>query len=530
MCGIFAVHGIPKPMKMGILKHRGPDECSAKRVGNTFFEFHRLAINGGMGPSQPIEFSNLTMVANAEIYNYIELGGVPGESDCEVIPRLVAEYGLFRACEMMSGDFAFVISDGKNIWAARDRVGVRPLFWIRTAGSVAFASEAKALTQFGSKIEIFPPGHLYDSKLDALVCWAPNYWDFPRMDDDVEFVREHIRDLMIKAVDKRVHNTQRPVGFFLSGGLDSSIVAAIGKKCLGTTIKTFAVGLANSPDLVAARKMAEHLESDHTEVIFTIDEGLKVLRDVVWHLETFDTTTIRASVPMYILSKYIKENTDIRVVLSGEGSDELFGGYLYFHSAPDVDEFSHETMRLVRDVHLFDVLRADRTTAAHGLELRVPFFDRDLIDYVMDGFDPELKMPKDGFEKHLLRETFGDLLPYEIAWRQKNGMSDAVGYSWVDALKATGENYQKIFHELFGKNMDHLSPYKWLPKWTNSTDPSARTLSQFNDKMAPPMPKSDQPLTSEEVVYLAATLNITRAIMATVIVASTISFFYPNSL
>jgi asparagine synthase (glutamine-hydrolysing) len=530
MCGIFAVHGTAKPMKMGILKHRGPDDSTSKRVGKTFFEFHRLAINGGMGPSQPIEFSGLHMVANAEIYNYIELGGFPGESDCEVIPRLAAEHGLFRTCQMISGDFALVISDGETVWAARDRVGVRPLFWTRSGDSVAFASEAKALIQFGTKIEIFPPGHLYDSKLDALVCWAPNYWDAPRLDDDVEFVREHIRDLMFKAVDKRVHNTERPVGFFLSGGLDSSIVAALGKQCLGKTIKTFAVGLKDSPDLLAARQMAQHLDSDHTEVIFTVEEGMKVLKDVIWHLETFDTTTIRASVPMYILSKYIKENTDIRVVLSGEGSDELFGGYLYFHNAPSVDAFADETMRLVRDVHLFDVLRADRTTAAHGLELRVPFFDRDLIDYVMDGFDPELKMPKNGFEKHILREAMGDLLPREIAWRQKNGMSDAVGYSWVDALKATGENYQKIFHELFGKNLDHLSPYKWLPKWSDAKDPSARALPQFNDKIAPPPRKADEPLSDDDVMYLVAALNVSRTIMATILIASTIAFFYPNLL
>lgn len=517
-------------MKVGILKHRGPDDFNSKRVGKTFFEFHRLAINGSPGPNQPIEFGDLNMVANAEIYNYIELGGFPGESDCEVVPRLVAEYGLFHTCEMISGDFALVISDGETVWAARDRVGVRPLFWTRTGDSVAFASEAKALTQFGSKIEIFPPGHLYDSKLDALVCWAPNYWDAPKLDDDVEFVRENIRDLMFKAVDKRVHNTTRPVGFFLSGGLDSSIVAALGKQCLGKKIKTFAVGLNDSPDLLAARQMATHLDSDHTEVIFTIDEGLKVLRDVIWHLETFDTTTIRASVPMYILSKYIKENTDIRVVLSGEGSDELFGGYLYFHNAPNVDAFADETMRLVRDVHLFDVLRADRTTAAHGLELRVPFFDRDLIDYVMNGFDPELKMPVNGFEKHILRETFSHILPYEIAWRQKNGMSDAVGYSWVDALKSTGEDYRKIFHEIFGKNMDHLSPYKWLPKWSDAKDPSARVLPQFNDKIIPPPPKIDAPLSDDDIMYLVKTLNISRTIMASIFIASTFAFFYPNLL
>jgi len=529
MCGIFAVHGTTvKSPKQGVLDHRGPDDFNSTKYGRTYFEFSRLAINGGMGPSQPLQFADLVMIANAEVYNYIELGGSPGESDCEVIPRLMAEHGLFRTCELISGDFALVISDGDNVWAARDRVGVRPLFWTRTTDSVAFASEAKALVQFGTKIEIFPPGHLYDSKLDALVCWAPNYWDGPKQDDDVFFVRKHIRDLMRKAVDKRVHNTQRPVGFFLSGGLDSSIVAALGKECLGGTIRTFAVGLKDSPDLLAAREMATHLGSDHTEVIFTVEEGLKVLSDVIWHLETFDTTTVRASVPMYILSKYIKENTDIRVVLSGEGSDELFGGDLYFHNAETVYDFLFETTRLVRDVHLFDVLRADRTTAAHGLELRVPFFDRDLIDYVMDGFDPELKMPKDGFEKHLLREVFGHLMPRSIAWRQKNGMSDAVGYSWVDALKATGEDYRKIFQGHFGKNLDHLAPYKWLPKWSSATDPSARTLPQFNDKIDPPVCDVIPAPPIGDLRYLLTALTVTRTVLAGMVVASTAVLFFPN--
>jgi asparagine synthase (glutamine-hydrolysing) len=307
-------------------------------------------------------------------------------------------------------------------------------------------------------------------------------------------------------------------------------VAALGKKCIGGTIRTFAVGLKDSPDLLAAREMAVHLKSHHTEVIFTVEEGLKVLSDVIWHLETFDTTTVRASVPMYILSKYIKENTDIRVVLSGEGSDELFGGYLYFHNAPTVYDFLFETTRLVRDVHMFDVLRADRTTAAHGLELRVPFFDRDVIDYVMDGFDPELKMPKDGFEKHILREAFADLLPRSITWRQKNGMSDAVGYSWVDALKATGEDYKKILQGHFGKNLDHLAPYKWLPKWSSATDPSARTLPQFNDEIAPPVPVEPIFKGSDDPGHLLTVLSAVRTVMAVVVFASTAVLVFPNLL
>ena len=471
MCGIFATIGGPVPHK-NILSHRGPDSFSEIQIDDAHLMFWRLAINGIETGGQPIKYNGKWIVANAEIYNHVDFGGTHGDSDCEIILPLVETEGLFRACEVMSGDFAFVITDGKKLWAARDRVGVRPLFYSIHAKGISFASEAKALTGY---IDIFPPGHLYDPYLNTFVCWAPNYWDHPRIDTDREFVKDQFRDLIYEAVQKRVTNTERPVGFFLSGGLDSSIVAYLGKKALGTRIKTFAIGLPGSPDLVAARKMAYFLKSDHTEVHFSIDQGLSVIKDVIWHLESFDTTTVRASIPMYLLSKYIKENTDIRVILSGEGSDEIFGGYLYFHGCPNGEEFLSETGRLVRDVHMFDVLRADRTTAAHGLELRVPFFDRDVLDYVMDGFSPELKHPQDGFEKFLLREAFDGLIPDEICWRQKNGMSDAVGYEWVDALRKTGEDYKGIF----GNVNTHLTPYNWLPKWSNVKDPSARLLEYF---------------------------------------------------
>ena len=480
MCGIFATNGDRLPAK-DRLAHRGPDSFMAKKVGDVNLMFWRLAINGlGSVGDQPFEHNGKHLIANAEIYNHIELGNDAEKSDCDIILPLVDKHGLVRTCEILRGDFAFIISDGERMWAARDRVGVRPLFYCKYSGKIAFASEAKALTHIGEKVEIFPPGHIYDSRLDQFVCWLPNYWDHPRDDDDHVFVKKHIRHLLSEAVELRVTNTSRPVGFFLSGGLDSSIIAALGKQILGK-IRTFSIGLqgSRSPDLLAAREMAKFLDSDHTEVLFTIQEGINVVPKVIEHLESFDTTTVRASVPMYLLSQYIKENTDIRVVLSGEGSDELFGGYLYFHGAPDNSEFLAETGRLVRDVHMFDVLRADRTTAAHGLELRVPLFDRVFIDYVMDGFDSDLKRPRGKWEKYLLREAFEDLLPHEICWRQKNGMSDAVGYEWVDALKKLGEGrYQVLFSNFYGKNT-HLTPYKWMPKWCTADDPSARILPNF---------------------------------------------------
>jgi asparagine synthase (glutamine-hydrolysing) len=472
MCGIFATSGGRLPNIT--LEHRGPDAYSELHINKVRLAFWRLAINGLQGGMQPIQHGDKYLIANAEIYNHTELGGIKGESDCNVILKMVDKVGLVTTCKMINGDFAFVITDGAKLLAARDRVGVRPLYYCKHSRGIAFASEVKALLHFKSCINHFPPGHLYSD--GKFVCWETNHWDRPNLGKTVD----HLHMMLWNAVKLRVTNTEVPVGFFLSGGLDSSIVAAIGKQVLGKQIRTFAIGLEGAPDLIAARQMATFLDSNHTEVIFTPEEGLDVIEDVIWHLETFDTTTVRASIPMFLLSKYIKENTDIRVILSGEGSDELFGGYLYFHGAPTKEAFAAETERLVNDVYMFDVLRADRTTSAHGIELRVPFFDPNLINYVMGGFDQSLKMPKDGYEKHLLRTTFENILPHTIAWRQKNGMSDAVGYKWRDALKKFGEHkYKDIFTYYFGYQK-HLVPYMWMPKWCSATDPSATQLPYFS--------------------------------------------------
>lgn len=471
MCGIYATHGDTYPEHD--LSHRGPDASSAIQIDNTLLMFWRLAINGLEGGMQPFNRHGKFLIANAEIYNHIQLGGIEGYSDCEVILDLIEKYDMFETCTKLDGDFAFVISDGKNLWAARDRVGVRPLFYCYHSEGIAFASEAKALLHFDEEIFPFPPGNFYDPKLDRFVCFEPNYAEPPKYGQG-----ENLHSIVVAAVTKRIINTEKPIGFFLSGGLDSSIIAAVADMCIGT-IRTFSIGLEGSPDLVAARKVADHIKSEHTEIVFKPEEGLLAIDDVIWHIESFDTTTVRASIPMYLLSKYISEKTDIKVVLSGEGADELFGGYLYFHGAPDKDAFATETMRLVNDVHLFDVLRADRTTAAHGLELRVPFFDSQLIDYVMYEISPQMKMPWNGYEKYILRKAFEHLLPQDIVWRQKNGMSDAVGYEWRTALKVFGEKrYEKIFKDNFGEQY-HLVPYKWMPRWSDATDPSATQLKYF---------------------------------------------------
>ena len=504
MCGIYAViseNESDRRSPRNDLNHRGPDDFMYARKGNCHMEFWRLEINGtkSVTSSQPMYYDDTMLVCNGEVYNHLELGGTKGESDCAVIQPLIATVGILETVQTINGDFAFVWSNGEKFYAARDRVGVRPLFYTKLDSGMAFASEAKALLHFKKPIMHFPPAHIYDSELGQFVCYDPMYYPCPVKTKNLPVITENIRETLCNAVKLRMDTSERPIGFFLSGGLDSSIIAAIGAMLSKKAIHTFSIGLEgqDSPDLIAARKMARHLGSKHTEVTFTVDEGIAALKDVIWHLETYDTTTVRASVPMFLLSKYISEHTDIRVILSGEGADELFGGYLYFHKAPTTDEFLTETNRLVRDVNLFDVLRADRCTAAHGLELRVPFFDPDFIEYVMDGFSPEVKQPKDGVEKWILRKSFEDFLPDDILWRQKNGMSDAVGYSWVDGIKRYAEYhffwekflvnksltaeehlYKSYYSEYFP---DELVRYKWMPKWTNATDPSARYLDNFED-------------------------------------------------
>jgi asparagine synthase (glutamine-hydrolysing) len=402
-----------------------------------------------------------------------------------------------KTVESLNGDFAMVYTDGERVLAARDPVGVRPMFYTRySSNSIAFASEAKALLFLESHIEVFPPGYIYDSYVDNFICYHSGYWDVQK--HITNYTIEDVRSNLEKAVHLRLENTDREIGFLLSGGLDSSLIASIAQKRLGT-IKTFSVGLDGSPDLKAARRVAKYLGSDHTEVIFTVEEGVANLQNVIDSLESYDTTTVRASTPMWLLCKYIKENTNCRYIFSGEGSDELLGGYLYFHGAPNVDAFAYENMRRLKLIHQFDGLRADRCAGAHGLDLVVPFLDKHFIDCCMS-INQNMKMTK--LEKQLLRDAFIGYLPDEILWRQKDGMSDAVGSGWVSYLKEYTESqitefmfenlkslchhnipltkeeayYRQLFWNRYGSNNDHLISEIWRPKWTSITDPSARLL------------------------------------------------------
>lgn len=504
MCGIIALFGEERDIPTGLLSHRGPDDYRTQTMGKCRMDFYRLSIND-LTPTgmQPFVRPNRMLMCNGEIYNHraFRNGEERGKSDCEVLVNLVYTIGIENTVKSINGDFAMIYTDGKRVFAARDPVGVRPMFYTRYAkDSIAFASEAKALLFLGTRIEIFPPGYFYDSYVDTFVCYHTGYWNVHKFSASKK--HEQIRHTLEDAVHMRLDNTNREIGFLLSGGLDSSLIAAIASRKIGR-IKTFSIGLVGSPDLAAARKVADFLGTDHTEVTFTIGEGLGSVRQVIHSLESYDTTTVRASTPMWLLCKYIKENTECRYIFSGEGSDEVLGGYLYFHKAPGVEEFSCENMRRLRLIHQFDGLRADRCAGAHGLDLIVPFLDKNFIQCCME-MDQKLKMT--GLEKHILREAFVGYLPDEVLWRQKDGMSDAVGTGWVAGLKAHAEHsmsdrmfeitksmckhntpltkeeayYRELFWVHYGSQNDHLISEIWRPKWTNVTDPSARLLIEKN--------------------------------------------------
>jgi asparagine synthase (glutamine-hydrolysing) len=500
MCGIVCLFGEKKSIPKNLLTHRGPDDFRSETLGKCQIDYYRLAIND-LSPAamQPFKKYNSLFACNGEIYNYRDFlnGDETSLSDCEPVHKWMKTFGPHATMTHVRGDYAFVYTDGEHVIAGRDRAGVRPLFYSKYApDSIAFASEAKALRWLGTKIEVFPPGAFYDSRIDGFVSVFKNYWKVMKLHSSFVNVKKYLED----AVRVRLALSDRATGFLLSGGLDSSLVCAVAQKIrFPQQIQTFSIGLEGSPDLEAARKVADHIGSLHTEVHFTVEEGLAVVPSVIEAIESYDCTTVRASVPMYLLCKWIKENTDCRYIFSGEGSDELLGGYLYFKNAPSVDAFSMENVRRLRLIHQFDGLRADRCCAAHGLDLTVPFLDNEFIEKVMN-IDQKLKMTK--VEKEVLRKSFEGYLPEEILWRQKDAFSDAVGSEWVDALRTIGDTmgdehfkniqticrgknvpltkeearYRELFWFKFCSKNDHLISEIWRPKWTTVTDPSARLL------------------------------------------------------
>ncbi|KAI2624058.1 asparagine synthase [Xylaria nigripes] len=575
MCGIFACHCHPDVQKFKptalklakLIRHRGPDWSGSIISNNTILCHERLSIVGVESGAQPLtnEDESIVLAVNGEIYNHRLIRKslkkpyhFKTTSDCEVIIPLYLEYGL-DAPKYLDGMFSFVLYDKKldRTIAARDPIGVTTFYqgWHSTQPDTTyFASELKSLHSVCDNIRSFPPGHIYDTLTkETTRYFQPTWWENSRIPEtplDLKAVRESLE----KSVRKRLM-AEVPYGVLLSGGLDSSLVAAIAQRetirlkkavlsangqapdvpmdadtgeglvgiddenKLSTVtylpqLNSFSIGLPGSPDNVAALKVAKFLGTKHHVMTFTIDDGLNALSDVIHHLETYDVTTIRASTPMYLLSRKIKA-MGVKMVLSGEGSDEIFGGYLYFHAAPDKKAFHEETVRRVKDLHLADCLRANKSTSAWGLEARVPFLDKEFLEVCMN-IDPQEKMiSEERIEKWILRKAFDTsdepgaepYLPDEILWRQKEQFSDGVGYGWIDALKDNAELHvtdemMKNPKPEWGSDIpdtkeaywyrlmfdEHFPPHcastvkRWTPTWSKQTDPSGRAIATHNQK------------------------------------------------
>ena len=466
MCGIVASFKYQKSeseqrdqlLEMSkIIRHRGPDWSGIFSDDFGVLAHERLAIVDPTSGKQPLfnKTQTLVLAANGELYNHREIRSrfensyeFITQSDCEVILPLYQQHGA-EFLEQLNGIFAFALYDRDNqdFLIARDHMGIIPLYmgWDEQ-GVFYVASELKALEGYCNRIELFPPGHYMTAETAEPVRWYSREWQsFEAVKDNASSIDE-LREALEAAV-KRQLMSDVPYGVLLSGGLDSSITSAVAKKFAEKRIESdnqegawwpqlhsFAVGLEGSPDLAAARKVADYIKTVHHEIVFTIQEGLDAIKDVIYHLETYYITTVRAATPMYLMARVIK-SMGIKMVLSGEGSDELFGGYLYFHKAPNAREFHEETVRKLDKLHMYDCLRANKSLAAWGIEGRVPFLDKEFMDVAMR-LNPQDKMINgERMEKWILRKAFEHMLPPEVAWRQKEQFSDGVGYSWIDTLK-----------------------------------------------------------------------------------------------
>ena len=551
MCGITALFGVKEQteaLRRQVLemskriRHRGPDWSGIYAGGSAILAHERLSIVDPASGGQPLVSPDGKQIlcVNGEIYNHRSLReSLKDEyefqtgSDCEVILALYRKKGI-DFLEDISGIYAFALYDLEKdqYLIARDQIGVIPLYIGRDEqGHVMVCSEMKGLEGYASSYEPFAPGHYYWSGDGQMKRWYKRDWEDYDAVKDADASVEKLREALEKAVQKQLMSDV-PYGVLLSGGLDSSIISAIAKKYAAKRIETdgtadawwpqlhsFAVGLKGAPDLSAARKVAEHIGTVHHEINYTVQEGLDALRDVIYYTETYDVTTVRASTPMYLLSRVIK-SMGIKMVLSGEGADEVFGGYLYFHKAPSARAFHEETLRKISKLYLYDCLRANKSLAAWGVEGRVPFLDKEFLDVAMS-LNPAAKMAPDGvIEKKILREAFQDMLPKEVVWRQKEQFSDGVGYSWIDSLKKitasavsdeqmahaaqrfpinTPQNkeeyyYRTIFEELFPSNSAAMSvpsvpsvacstaeALAWDEFFKNLNDPSGRAVKGIHE-------------------------------------------------
>ena len=471
MCGFVGVFDLkvdaqelrPQVLKMSKrIRHRGPDWSGVYCSDKAIMSHERLSIVDPESGGQPLysKDGNLILAVNGEIYNHKEIRArYEGKyefltgSDCEVILALYKDKGE-DFLEEMNGIFAFAIYDQENddYFIARDHIGIIPLYmgWDEH-GNFYVASELKSLEGYCKKIQEFPPASYMSSKDGEIKKWWKRDWmDYENVKDNETSIEE-LKQAMEDAVHRQLMSDV-PYGVLLSGGLDSSITSALAKKFSSKRVETgdtkdawwpqlhsFVIGLEGSPDLAAAKKVADYIGSVHHEIHYTIQEGLDAIRDVIYHIETYDVTTVRASTPMYMIARVIK-SMGIKMVLTGEGADEIFGGYLYFHKAPNAEEFHKETLRKISKLNLYDCLRANKSLASWGVEGRVPFLDKEFIDVAMR-LNPKDKMAGEGrIEKWVVRKAFEDILPESVAWRQKEQFSDGVGYGWIDTLKQIAED------------------------------------------------------------------------------------------
>ena len=516
MCGIFlhyTKNGVIKKELMRTLlynyskiEHRGPDKHTLSLFGNSLAGFHRLSINDlSSKGDQPFELNNDFLMCNGEIYNYHELQQkenfpLKSKSDCEILLHLFQKYGVKESIQMIDGVFAIVYVTLEEIYLIRDRVGVKPLFYSKNTDTLTIASEPISLDGMNHIQEVLPSSLLSFSKELALT--EDRYYEFPDTPIyfDEEYAISKVNHLLTKAVQKRLYS-DRSIGCLLSGGLDSSIIASILSKELSLTgkkLKTFSVGFPDSTDLLYARKVADYLQTEHYEFFINYETALQYIPLVIQKLGSYDTTTIRASTPMFMLCEWINQHFKEKVIFSGEGSDEMFCGYLYSHNAPSSEDLFQDSLRLVKQLYKYDVLRSDRCTAGNSLEFREPFLDKELLEFVLQT-SGELRKPK-AFEKDLLRKAFRGYLPDDVLWRRKAAFSDAVSssekpwYQWIQEyvetnpititdFKSTKEsNYYKTIFKFLYKSYSPDIPL-WLPQWSDTgNEPSATVLNVYNKK------------------------------------------------
>lgn len=553
MCGIFAIlNNTLTPANVinnSLIKdafdkaqHRGPDNSSMTSLENIILGFHRLSINGlNSASNQPLIDGKIYLICNGEIYNYKtvynNLGITPStSSDCEVIIHLYKMFGIEQTLNMLDGVYSFILCDfeNKEIYIARDALGVRPLYilgnneevyksyntgWLN-AHIIGFASELKQLNDIYQyvnnvteilSLEQFKPGTFMKFNQSNMGKWylkeEKQFFNFPLNNLSYQVSEEYIIPLIYNffndAVKKRIETTDRPIACLLSGGLDSSIVTALVSKYYNKQLETYSIGLEGSEDLKYAKKVSDYIGSKHTEIIVTEEEFFNAIPEVIYMIESYDTTTVRASVGNYLVAKYISKNSDAKVIFNGDGSDELMGGYLYMNHAPNHIEFDKECKRLLNDINFYDVLRSDRSISTNGLEPRTPFLDRKWVEFYLTipsklRFDSNKKQ-----EKYLFRKAFekSNLLPGEILWRRKEAFSDGVSSlnkSWYEIINekvnkmdiknirydfnAPKTKEQLYYREIFEKTYKGLSytiPYFWMPKYIEAKDASARTLNIY---------------------------------------------------